>query len=180
MKTAALWKEAEGSNEVVTDLTGGKSQHSQQGLTGKWSIASPGDLWRVWGAGIPGTLQTCQPEALSRTGSLTKKKLPGVESKFSRKEVIQMNEREGQMKVERNLPPCDCNTVPQQLEKKKVMSSHEFHIIIRENFSKKCSSRFICRYQPELGHMPLPEPITVKWSETPWLADTNHNSSLEN
>lgn len=47
MKTAALWKEAEGSNEVVTDLTGGKSQHSQQGLTGKWSIASPGDLWRV-------------------------------------------------------------------------------------------------------------------------------------
>lgn len=88
---------------------------------------------------------------------------------MGRKETTEMKERGGQIKVRRDLAPYDCRTAQQQPETKKtVMSSPAFHIIImRENFSK-CSSRFICRsHQPELGHTPRPEPVTVKENETP-------------
>ena len=85
---------------------------------------------------------------------------------MSGKETTEMKERGGQVKVGRNLAPCDCKTAQQQPQtKKKVVSSPAFHIIIiilRENFSKKCSGRFTRRsHQPELDHTPLPEPVTL-------------------
>lgn len=41
-----------------------------------------------------------------------------------------MKERGGQVKVGRNLAPCDCKTAQQQPQTKKVVSSPAFHIII--------------------------------------------------
>ena len=80
-----------------------------------------------------------------------------------------MKERGGQVKVWKDLAPCDCRTAQEQPEtKKRVMSSPAFHIIIRrENSSKKCSSGFMCRsHQPELGHTPRTEPVTVMGNDT--------------
>ena len=77
--------------------------------------------------------------------------------------------KERQRQLGRDLGPCDCETAQQQLEKRKrILSSHAFHLVIRENLSKKCSSRFIREsHQPELEHTPMPEPITAKGNETP-------------
>lgn len=69
MMSAALWKEAEGSNEVVTDLTGGKSQHSQQGLTGKWGVPSP------LVQGTHGGSEELEPQELSKL--VSQRPLPG-------------------------------------------------------------------------------------------------------
>lgn len=171
--SAALWKETEGSDEVVTDLITGKFQHSQQVFThckvwctqfiSGWVPRTHGRVCEADVVWALGTLTADQLGLPSRTGSPTKEKLLEVDSKLHRKETIEMKERQSYIKIGEGLRTSWLQASSATSgEKEGVLSSHAFHVVIRESFSEKCSSRWICgSHQPELGHTPMPEPVTA-------------------
>lgn len=185
--SAALWKEAEGSNEVKTDLIIGKFQHSQQVFT-HWKVSCTQSISGWVQAPMGGSMELEHPEPcefsqLTRT-PFQDRVLHQGETSRSRIKIEQErdNRDEGKTKAVgegfRSLWLRDSSTTTGE---KRILSSHAFHIAIRENLSKKCSCRFIREsHQPELEHTPMPAPITAKGNETPWWADTSRNSPLKN
>lgn len=124
---------------MMTDLIARKFQHSQQVLTpGKCDAPSPLVGERRGAVGDPVELERSEPHEFSqltslglpsRTGSFTQEKFLEVESKLSRKETVEMTERQSQLGSD--LDPCDCKIAQPQPEKRK-----RFKYVFLTNISK--------------------------------------------